>query len=263
MHICVSKLSIIGSHNGLLPGWCQAIIWTNWFNAGILSISPLGINFNEILIEICIFSFAKMQLKMSSAKCRPFCLGLKVLTDIDILPSGICLRAISLSGNAQDISPFSEFENYKFEITTCPTDQWVNLYSHFQAIQHNRRPLPGPWMAWSGLLMPRRDPPRLFSPNDSEVSLRILGGGCWYSRTAVARKVQRLWQIQRDLKMWVKRKAFRWFSARLQYLQRYCSLALNHWSDITGLVPKRHNYSDLSHLRTAITMTWITVKSLI
>ena len=26
-HICVGKLTIIGSDNGLAPGWCQAIIW--------------------------------------------------------------------------------------------------------------------------------------------------------------------------------------------------------------------------------------------
>ena len=38
---------IIGSDNGLLPGWCQAIIWTN---AGILLIQSLGTNFSEILI---------------------------------------------------------------------------------------------------------------------------------------------------------------------------------------------------------------------
>ena len=29
MHICVSKLTIIGSENGLSPGRRQAIIWTN------------------------------------------------------------------------------------------------------------------------------------------------------------------------------------------------------------------------------------------
>ena len=29
MHICVSKLTIIGSDNGLLLGQCQAFIWTN------------------------------------------------------------------------------------------------------------------------------------------------------------------------------------------------------------------------------------------
>ena len=48
-HICVNKLTIIGSDNGLSLGRCQAIIWTN---AGILLIGPLGTNFSEILIEI-------------------------------------------------------------------------------------------------------------------------------------------------------------------------------------------------------------------
>ena len=77
-HICASKLTIIGSDNGLSPSRHQAIIWTN---AGILLIRPSGTNFSEILIEIDVFSFKKMQLKMSSAKCRPFCLGLNVLSN--------------------------------------------------------------------------------------------------------------------------------------------------------------------------------------
>ena len=51
-HICVSKLTIIGSDNGLSPGRRQAIIWTN---AGILLIGPLVTNFSEILIEIYTF----------------------------------------------------------------------------------------------------------------------------------------------------------------------------------------------------------------
>ena len=75
-HICVSKLIIIGSDNGLSPGWRQAIIWTN---AGILWIGPLGTNFSEIFIEIHMSSFKKMHWKMSSAKCRPSCLGLNVI----------------------------------------------------------------------------------------------------------------------------------------------------------------------------------------
>ena len=83
-HICVSKLTIIASDNGLSPDRRQAIIWTN---AGILFIGPLGTNFSEILIEILTFSFKKMRLKMSSAKRRPFCLGLNVLTQwcLDII----------------------------------------------------------------------------------------------------------------------------------------------------------------------------------
>ena len=58
-HICVSKLTIIGSDNGLSPGRRQAIIWTN---AVILLIGPL-----EILVGIQTLSVRKMHLKMSSA----------------------------------------------------------------------------------------------------------------------------------------------------------------------------------------------------
>ena len=72
-HICVSVNWVsIGSENGLLPGRHQAIIWTN---AVILSITPQGTYFNEILFEIQIFSFKKTHLNISSAKWRPFCPG--------------------------------------------------------------------------------------------------------------------------------------------------------------------------------------------
>ena len=73
MHICVSRLTIITSDNGLLPGRRQAIIWTN---AGILLIWPLGTNFREILIKIHTFSLMKMHFKMLPAKWQPFCLSL-------------------------------------------------------------------------------------------------------------------------------------------------------------------------------------------
>ena len=75
-------LDIIGSDNGLSPGRRQAIIWTN---AGILLIGPLGTNISEIVIEIQIFSFRKMHLKMSSPKWRPFCRGLNVLNIMTII----------------------------------------------------------------------------------------------------------------------------------------------------------------------------------
>ena len=70
--ICVSKLTIIDSNNGLSVGRCQAIIWTN---AGILFIEILGTNFSEILSKIG----TKMHLEILSAKYRPFCLSLNVL----------------------------------------------------------------------------------------------------------------------------------------------------------------------------------------
>ena len=66
-HICVGK-----------PDRRQAIIWTN---AELLLIGPLGRNFSENLIKILTFSFKKMRSKVSSAKLRPFCLGLNVILE--------------------------------------------------------------------------------------------------------------------------------------------------------------------------------------
>ena len=45
--VSVNQVSI-GSNNGLSPGRCQGIIWTN---DGIMLFGPLGINFGEILIH--------------------------------------------------------------------------------------------------------------------------------------------------------------------------------------------------------------------
>ena len=64
-HICVVKLIIIGSDNGLSPGRRQAIIWTN---TGILLIGPLETNFSKNLIVIQTFSFKNVRLNVSSAK---------------------------------------------------------------------------------------------------------------------------------------------------------------------------------------------------
>ena len=87
-NICVSYLTSIDSDNGLSPGRRQAIIRTN---AGILLIRPLGRNFNEFLVEILMFSFKKMRLKVSSAKRRPFCLGLNGLMAIFVTKHAMCM----------------------------------------------------------------------------------------------------------------------------------------------------------------------------
>ena len=67
-HICASKLTSIGSDNGLAPSRRQAIIWTN---AGILLIGPLGTHLSEIIIEI--------QFENVVCEKQPFCIGLNVL----------------------------------------------------------------------------------------------------------------------------------------------------------------------------------------
>ena len=88
-HLCITRLTIIGSDNGLSPGRRQAIIWTN---VSILLIGPLETNFNEMFIEMLAFSFAKIHLQMSSGKWRPFCLGLNVLigrVSTETIPHGV------------------------------------------------------------------------------------------------------------------------------------------------------------------------------
>ena len=93
-HICVSKLAIIGSDNGLSPDRRQAIIWTN---AGLLLIWPLGTNFSEILTGILTFSFKKMRLKVSSADRWPFCIGFNVLRVIHQTGRGCVFQLKSVS----------------------------------------------------------------------------------------------------------------------------------------------------------------------
>ena len=55
-NLVASKLTIIGSVNGLSPGQRQAITWTI---AEICLIGPLGTHFSEILTEIHTFSLKK------------------------------------------------------------------------------------------------------------------------------------------------------------------------------------------------------------
>ena len=70
--ICVYKLTMIGSDNGMSPGRRQAIIWTN---AGILLIGPLGKTpvksfFNQ---NLYIFIEENIVWKMAAILSRPQC----------------------------------------------------------------------------------------------------------------------------------------------------------------------------------------------
>ena len=64
-HICIGNLNIIGSDNGLSPGRRQAIIRSN---DGIMVIGPVGTDVKEIIIEIHILSFRKLQ-EISALVC--------------------------------------------------------------------------------------------------------------------------------------------------------------------------------------------------
>ena len=72
-HICVSKLTIIGSDNGLSPDRRQAIIWTN---AGILLIRIVGLQWN-LKQNSCIFikknAFENVVCEIASILSRSQC----------------------------------------------------------------------------------------------------------------------------------------------------------------------------------------------
>ena len=123
-HICVSKLIIIGSDTGLSTGRRQAIIWTN---AKILLVRPLGTNFSEISIEIHIFSFKKMYMKMSSGNWQPSCPGLNVLI--------IYARVIIPVLNHEIIEPLSGSgtkNSYSLNPIILPVMGLVCLFGNFK-----------------------------------------------------------------------------------------------------------------------------------
>ena len=99
-HKCISKITIIGSDNGLSPGRRQAIIWTI---AWILLIGPLETNYSEILIKIDKFSFKKSISKYRLG-WRPFCLGLNVLIGCNICRKTSNIRRTLISNNIVDHS---------------------------------------------------------------------------------------------------------------------------------------------------------------
>ena len=68
-------------------------------HAGILLIGRLGTNLIELLIKIHTFSFKKMHLNPSSAKWRPFCLGLNliIIPSCQLLPYLAHITVLSLS----------------------------------------------------------------------------------------------------------------------------------------------------------------------
>ena len=77
---CIGNYRFYPMTNNPLLVQCQAIIWTN---AAIL-FTGINLRSSEILIEISIFSFTKMHLKMLSAQWRSFCCGLNALkTNMD------------------------------------------------------------------------------------------------------------------------------------------------------------------------------------
>ena len=123
-HIWVSKLTTIGSDNGLSPGRRQAIIWTN---AGRWSIRNLRAHFSDILSKIHTFSFLKTHLP------RPQCFNLRETTSFtpptkmfrSLAPVRITWQSLNLKC---DISPSKCRRMLKFCLLLC-NKNWIDLQS--------------------------------------------------------------------------------------------------------------------------------------
>ena len=102
MHICMSKLNIIGSDNGLSPARYQAIIWTNDV---LLSPRPYGMKF---YLKFKGFHSRKYIWKCRLRKWRPFCLGLNVLRMRGY-------RDSTSSNGCQETCPINSLAPGKFE----------------------------------------------------------------------------------------------------------------------------------------------------
>ena len=85
MHICIGKLTILGSDNGLSPGRRQAILWTN---AEVFLVGLSGKNFSEILIKIQTFllknTFENV-CEMVSISSRPECVNYEHILSFQLL----------------------------------------------------------------------------------------------------------------------------------------------------------------------------------
>ena len=152
----LSKLNIIGSDNGLSPGRCQAIIWTN---AGVLLIGPLGTNFSEISIEIHIFSFRKMPLKMSLGNWQPSCLSLNVLSFWTITWSSVDLTDLPLDKMAAIsqtmfsdaflwMTSFVFWVKFHWSLFLSPVDSNLAMVLIMAWCWIGDKPLSGPMLTW-------------------------------------------------------------------------------------------------------------------
>ena len=103
--ICLSKLTIIGSDNGLSPARRQAIIWTN---AGILLTESIGTKFNVVDSYIFIQENPVKDIawEMSAILSRPQCVICPCLGKVRIFKRGFWL-AVSLFDSLRSADHFS------------------------------------------------------------------------------------------------------------------------------------------------------------
>ena len=138
--MCVSKITIIGSDNGLSPDRRQVIIWTNF---GILLIQIKRTTFSEILSEIYTFSFKKMHLKkvvseMAAILSRPQCVNNWPIFIIESSTFNIllfkkhCIQYISIWKNVLALVKGTWHHN---SMAGCGSLLWANTCSLWSGIK--------------------------------------------------------------------------------------------------------------------------------
>ena len=105
--ICVSKLTIVVSDNG------------------ILLIGTSATNFGEILSKIHTFSFRKMHLKTTSVKWLPHCLGLSILHRTQ------SFWFIPILVSPADIKPAAKITKHRYDMGIYWPSTWFELCSFY------------------------------------------------------------------------------------------------------------------------------------
>ena len=119
--------------------------WRIWLNLPLVLhicvIGPLRTNYSEISIEIHILSFKKMHLKLSSAKWRPFCLGLNVLKMLSVKWRPFCPGRYELNGSHESTMHWWYSHNKAKHNKTVVHGLYCRPYSLF--CEHHQC-----WMCW-------------------------------------------------------------------------------------------------------------------
>ena len=157
-HICIGNLAIIGSDNGLSPGWCQAIIWTNtlWNLVNWTLRNKLKWNFNQnsyIFVQenafedVCEFFLSLSVLKavqMAQGSKWPRPVNFKAIFMIylfqeqeartELLRSKARKRAIGSSDAVATISTTSGHVNFFAELEEGVGVLWVGLEAKINSL---------------------------------------------------------------------------------------------------------------------------------
>ena len=129
---------IIGSCNGLLPVWHQAITWTN---DHLLSIRLLGTKFSGIFIETETFSLTKLHLKMSSAQVAAILSWPQCVKSVICHGLSSCVLLVKLPWGECHITPLMLSQHWLGAVMAwcrqATNDVLSQCWRHMTSLGHN------------------------------------------------------------------------------------------------------------------------------